>query len=333
MIQNSLTIMKKISKFTIAAALLGFSALVSAQDGNKVLTSAEEKALVDKLSTKAEKGDSLWKFGGTSGLNFSQVYLSNWVAGGQSSVSATGLVSLFGNYRKGKSTWDNTLDLAYGLLRQGDAGQLIKTDDKIDFSSKYGREASSKWFYSGLLNFRTQFAPGYPIVNGAENRSVLLSEFLAPGYVLAAAGMDYKPSDKFTAFISPVTIKSTIVMNDSLSAAGAFGVEKGENIRNEIGGYLKMMFKTQVVENVDFQTRLDLFSNYLNNPLNIDINWETLVTMKVNNFLSATISTQLLYDDDIDILVPNDPLDVTDDELGPRVQFKQVLSLGLSYKF
>lgn len=325
--------MKQTLGCSIVAVLCGFSSVISAQDDNKVLTAAEEKALVDKLTAKAEKGDSLWKFGGSTGLNFSQVYLSNWASGGQSSVSATGLVSLFGNYRKGKSTWDNTLDLAYGVLRQGDAGQMIKTDDKIDFSSKYGREASSTWFYSGLLNFRTQFAPGYPIVNGAENKSVLLSEFLAPGYLLAAIGMDYKPSDKFTAFISPVTVKSTIVMNDSLSAAGAFGVEKGENIRNEIGGYVKLMFKTKVVENVDFQTKIDLFSNYMNNPGNIDINWESLITMKVNKFLSATIATQLLYDDDINILVPNDPLDTTDDEFGPRVQFKEVLSLGLSYKF
>lgn len=304
-----------------------------AQNDNKVLSADEEKALVDKLTAKSEKGDSLWKFGGSTGLNFSQVYLSNWSSGGQSSVSATGLISLFGNYSKGKSTWDNTLDLAYGVLRQGDAGQVVKTDDKIDFSSKYGREASKVWFYSGLLNFRTQFAPGYPIVNGAEDKSTLLSDFLAPGYLLVALGMDYKPSDKFTAFISPATMKTTVVMNQTLADAGAFGVEAGENIRSEIGGYVKLMYKTKVVENVDLQTKIDLFSNYMNNPTNIDINWETLITMKVNKFLSATISTQLLYDDDIDIAIPNNPLDLTDDEFGPRVQFKEVLSLGLSYKF
>jgi hypothetical protein len=323
----------------------GFITMTYAQD-DKVLTAAEEKALVEKLSSKTAGSDSLWKFGGSSGLNFSQVYLSNWAGGGQSSISATGLVSLFGNYKKGKSSWDNTLDLAYGVLRQGDAGQVIKTDDRIDFSSKYGRDAGKGWFYSGFLNFRTQFAPGYPIAAGAEDRSRLISDFLAPAYLLAAIGMDYKSTDKFTIFMSPATLKTTIVMNQDLADIGAFGVEKaiidpitgdiitpGQNIRNEVGGFLKMMYKTEVMENVTFQTRIDLFSNYLNNPQNIDINWETLVTMKINKWLNASIATHLIYDDDIKIFVANPDLPSGGEQVGPRVQFKEVLSLGISYKF
>ena len=303
--------------------------VLTAQEQDKVFT-----ALQDSEQAAA---DTSWKVGGALGLNFSQVYLENWAAGGQSSVSGTSLINLYANYKKGKSSWDNTLDLAYGLLRQGDQGVVFKTDDRIDLSSKYGHQASEKWFYSAFMNFRTQFAPGFGLADGVPNENDVISDFLAPAYLLAAAGMDYKPSDKFTAFISPITYKMTMVMNDSLASVGAFGVDPGENIRSEVGGYVRMAFNTNVVENVDFTTRLDLFSNYLNNPQNIDINWEVLIAMKINSFMTATVSTQLLYDDDI-ILQKKDPVldqegNVIDSGRGPGVQFKEVLAIGFSYKF
>lgn len=97
-----------------------------------------------------------------------------------------------------------------------------------------------------------------------------------------------------------------------------------------------MAYNTNLVENVGLTTRIDLFSNYLNNPENIDINWEVLISMKVNKFMSSTISTQLLYDDDV-TLQKKDPI-VEDDVVidsgrGPGVQFKEVLAIGFSYKF
>lgn len=286
--------------------------------------------------TDVAVADSSWKTGGTVGLNLSQVHLENWASGGQSSVSASGLVNLFANYTKGKGTWDNTLDIAYGLLRQGQNGVVLKTDDKIDFASKYGHKATEHWYYSGLLNFRTQFAPGYNLVDGVPDKTNVISDFLSPAYMLASLGMDYKPNDKFTAFISPSTYKMTVVMDSALSAVGAFGVDPGTNVRSEIGGYVRMAYNTNLVENVGLMTRIDLFSNYLNNPENIDINWEVLISMKVNKFMSATISTQLLYDDDV-TLQKKDPI-VEDDVVidsgrGPGVQFKEVLAIGFSYKF
>ncbi len=324
--------MKKIA-LIIAVA---FSLNAYAQDS--VLTNDEQDRVFNSLQADGEAvQDTLWKTGGTAGLNFSQVYLENWAAGGQSSVSGTALINLFGNYKKGKSTWDNTLDLAYGLLRQGDAGVLIKTDDKIDFASKYGRQASEKWYYSGLVNFRTQFAPGYALVDGAPDENNIISDLLAPAYLLASAGMDYKPNEKFSAFISPATYKMTIVMNDSLSSIGAFGVDPGSNVRSEVGGYVKLAYTTDLVENVGLATKIDLFSNYLNNPQNIDVNWEVLVSMKINEFMSASVSTQLLYDHDIILQKKEEVIDsegvVVDTGRGPGVQFKEVLAIGFSYKF
>lgn len=317
-------------KHAIAIALLLCSTYSWAQDANnKVLTPEEETMLVKTLTTPVDSlaADTTWKKGGTLGLNFSQVYLSNWAAGGQNSLSSNGLVSLFANRVKGKSSWDNTLDLAYGMLWQGDAAG-VKTDDKIDFASKWGYQANQDWFYSALFNFRTQFAPGYE--DPFADDLVRISDFLAPAFSLAALGMDYKPSDNFTAFISPSTLKMTIVNDTTLSTN--YGVAAGEMFRAEIGGYAKVQYTTELAENVSLMTKVDLFSNYLNNPQNVDVNWETLISMKINEYMSATISTQLIYDDDIAIARSQEYFESTGIAAGPITQFKEVLAVGFSYK-
>lgn len=326
--------MKRI--FEVASRVVLFVCAAFSASAQDQPLSADE--VVGSLASNGEVSDTTaWFTGGTTALNFSQVYLQNWAAGGQSSISGTALVQLFANYRRGSITWDNTLDLAYGLLRQGDRGVVIKTDDRIDFMSKFGQRASDKWYYSGLVNFRTQFAPGYQIADGIPDQNNLISDLLAPAYTLVALGMDYKPSQKFTAFISPATYKLTIVMNDSLASVGAFGVTPGENFRSEVGGYVRLGYTSEVVENVNLTTRIDFFSNYFNNPQNIDINWEMLISMKINKYLSATIATQLMYDDDImlqkkDAIVAADGT-VIDSGRGPGVQFKEVLGIGFNYKF
>ncbi len=317
----------------------------TAQDSNKVLSSDEENNLVSNLTAQddaAAPTDTTWTKGGTFGLNFSQVYLDNWAAGGESSMSVNGLLSLFANYAKNKSTWDNNLDLAYGMLWQGDAAG-IKTDDKIDFASKYGLKASKRWYYSALVNFKSQFVAGYDNPFAPDSLRNEISNFMAPAYVLAALGMDYKRGKNFSAFISPITTKMTIVNNQTLADAGAFGVEgaeydedgnvvtKGKLFRQEMGAYLKLMYKADIVKNVALQTKLDLFSNYFNNPQNIDVSWETLISMKINKYLSTTISTSVLYDDDIKIARNDD--EITNGGGGPAVQFKEVLAVGLSVKF
>ncbi len=271
----------------------------------------------------------LWKLGGVFNLNFSQVALSNWAAGGQNSIAINGMTSLFAKYKKGKSSWDNTLDVGYGVIKQDDE-DFQKSDDRIELTSKfgYGIKTSEAWKYSALASFRTQMAPGYNFPND----SVKISDLLSPGYLQIALGVDYNPNDKLTLLISPLSGKVTFVLDDTLAAAGAFGVESGENVRFEFGASFQGEYKQTIVENVDLTTKLGLFSNYLENPQNIDINWETLIAMKVNKFLTASISTHLIYDHDILIAVDRDE-DGEPDGVGPRTQFKEVLAVGLSFKF
>lgn len=317
-------------KITTIVLLLSFSGMVcSAQ-----VTEGEKN-----LRTQTADTTQGWKKGGVFSVNLAQTSLKNWAAGGQNSVAVNGLFSVFANLIKGKSAWDNSLNVGYGILQQG-KGEVNrrKTDDKIDFLSKYGREAFKSFYYAALVNFKTQMTEGYNYPDLTNK----ISDLFAPAYLLAALGMDYKPNANFTAFVAPLTGKFTFVTDNALSAAGAFGVTPGEKSKSEMGGYIRASytkndFSQEFLKNVAFTTKIDLFSNYAHNPQNIDVSWETLIAMKINKYISVSLNTHLLYDDDIKIAV-----DRNDDELidaselatpGSRTQFKEIFGVGFSYNF
>ena len=254
-------------------------------------------------------------------------------------MAANGLLSIFANYKEDKTAWDNSLDIGYGILKQGKDVPMRKTDDKIDILSKYGRRAFTSTYYAVLLNFKTQMTPGY----NYPNDSVKISNLLAPAYLLAAVGLDYKPVDYFSAFVAPLTGKMTIVNDQVLADAGAFGVtpaaydnagnvaRHGKRTRSELGGYgraiyTKNDFAKEFLRNVSFTTKIDLFSNYLHNPENIDVSWETQIAFNVNKYIAVNFNTQLLYDDDVKIVDSKG-------DVGPRTQFKEILGVGFAYKF
>jgi len=263
-----------------------------------------------------------WKVEGKTSLNFSQVSLSNWSEGGDGSVSGAFLFGILANNKKDHHTWDNNFTFEYGMTKNNNE-TLRKSVDQIYLSSKYGREISKYWSLAALFDFKTQSAKGYNYPN-----TNYISRFFAPAYMNFAPGFDYKPNGDFSLLLSPASLKLTFVLDDSLSAAGAFGVDPGNRIRSEFGGYIKMGYvKKSIVKNVDFQTRIDFFSNYIKNPQNIDINWDLKLDMKINEYLSANFGTALKYDDDIKYK------DSSGVEHGARVQLKQFLGVGLSVKF
>jgi hypothetical protein len=289
---------------------------------------------------RAQSADTTqgWKKGGVFAVNVAQTSLTNWAAGGQNSVAVNGILSVFANLKKGKSRWDNSLDMGYGILKQGKGTSPRKTDDKIDFLSKYGREAFKNVFYAALLNFKTQMAIGYNYIN--DTAKAKISNLFSPAYLLLALGMDFKPNAYFSAFIAPLTGKFTFVTDKALSDAGAFGVKPGEKSLSELGGYLRVIyskndFKNDFLKNVSFTSKIDLFSNYLKNPQNIVVNWETLIAMKINKYISASFNTDLIYDDKIKVPFDKngDGTIVVDEAVGSKVQFKEILGVGFSYKF
>ena len=273
--------------------------------------------------------DTLWKFSGTTSLNLSQLSLTNWAAGGANSISGNALINLSANYATDKTSWENKLILGFGLIKQGDDPSR-KSDDQFDFASKLGLKASEKWFYTALLGFNTQFAEGYD--NPGEDDRIKISNFMSPGYLSFSLGMDYKPSEAFSLFLSPLSSKFTFVLDEELSDAGTFGLDPGQKTRGELGAYIKMTFKKEILKNVTLDTKIDLFSNYLDSPQNVDVNWDMLLTFKVNEYLAASLLPQLIYD--YDIKFGEDTTgDGVYDTFSEKVQFKELFGLGLTYTF
>jgi len=285
-------------KTTFILGFIAVSFFASAQDKTvKDLQSDAGKSLTKDPNDTIPK---VWKTGGIFTLNVAQGTLSNWVGGGDKfTLSVLGFLNLYAFYKEGRHVWDNNLDLGYGFTKTTSLGER-KADDRIDLYSKYGYEIAPKWYLSGLLNFRTQFAKGYRYSKDSLNRDVktLSSASFAPAYLLLSVGIDYRPVDYFSVFISPLTERLLFVTNDSLSSVGAYGVDPGKKVKSEIGAFLSAKFNKEVAKNIVYTSRLDLFSNYKRNPQNVDLYFTNVLAMKVNRFISANITLDLLYDDD-----------------------------------
>ncbi len=325
---------KTMNKFIFTVAL--FAACTISANAQEDKAERDAAAASMQAKTAADTTGKLWTKGGTIQMNMSQVSLTNWAAGGFSSVSGIAQFNGFANRKKGRHSWDNSATLAYGLLAQ-DGQEALKTDDRIELNTKYGYELKKAWYLAALAQFKTQFTEGKDAKTGTR-----ISDLMAPGYLVLGLGADYKPNDHFSAFISPATAKFTFVGVQELADAGAFGVDaatydtlgkkltNGKNSLFEFGGYVKLMYTHDLAKNINFLTRADFFSNYLRNPQNIDVNWETLFTFKVNDWFAATLSTLLIYDDDTQILKKwNDTEQLY---VGKGTQFKETIGLGITIK-
>jgi hypothetical protein len=297
-------------------------------------------ALIGMVVNAQTDSTKNWSLGGDVGLNTSQVGFTNWAQGGQNTISGMTFLHLYANYKKNKLAWDNYANLEYGLMQQG-SDVLKKSDDLLEVGTKLGLKASEHWYYTAQASFKSQFAKGYDYDNYVDE-NVYISNFMAPAYIFAGLGMDYKPNDNLSLYISPATMKLIVVDDDTLSKYGAFGVQKeeidengnliaAEKTRLELGAYLKFMFKHEIAKNVNFLTTLDLYSNYLEDPQNVDVDWKVEIIMKVNSFLNASVKTHLIYDDNIDIIGDNDANG--NPTYGPKTQFKEAIAVGLIYKF
>ncbi|MES2799547.1 MAG: DUF3078 domain-containing protein [Bacteroidota bacterium] len=282
------------------------------------------------------KKPSNWQLKAIYSLNATQTAFVNWSAGGRNNISLLASISANANYKKESWSWTNDLSLALGGLKyisKGNNEGLQKTDDRIDFSSNIGYKIKDKVYFSAIGGLKTQMLDGFAYPND----SVRVSTFFAPGYINLAIGIDWIPNTEFSLFTSPLAGKITIVKDQTLANAGAFGVTgatydglgtlltKGANIRYEFGAYIKAKYTKTLAKNIDLKAKLELFSNYLNNPQNIDVNAEALFSFKINSWFAASLQWNLIYDDDIDIRD-------SEGNVGPRTQFLSVLGLGITYK-
>ena len=335
-----------------------FMSQTQAQDQSvKNMQTTSQKTIADDTAHK-----SGWKKGGIFSLTFGQGSSSNWAAGAEKfSLSLATYLSLYAHYKHGRFTWMNTLDLGYAVVSTTSLG-VRKTDDKIDFYSKLGHELSRTFSVAGVVNFRSQFYNGYDYdYLGKYQRKT--SSFMAPGYLIVAPGFDWHPVDYFSIFLSPISGRFVFVTSDpwyyyfpggvippadgggfEAPLAVNYGVDPARKVRIELGGFASVNFNKEIIKNVIYKTRLDLYSNYLKTkrytpigafqlaettikakPQNVDVYWTNLIAMKISKYLSVTYSLDLIYDDDVRQFGPN--------EDAARTQLRSLLSVGLSAKF
>jgi hypothetical protein len=302
-------------------ALMFITVTLFSQEVKKVSQAKDEVSKVvipDSLKT--------WYLGGTASLQFTQASFTNWAAGGENSIGLDAFTDLMANYHKGKHTWGNTLSLGYGFnyLGKGSDAKFTKTNDKIELTSTYGYGISknNQWLASLLVNFRTQFSAGY----NYPDDSTVISNFMAPGYLVVGVGITYAPVKWFYLFMSPASGRFTFVIDTALSNQGAFGVDPGKEMKSEFGPYIRSEINKDLSKNINLASTLSLFTDYMKDFGNIDVTWDLLLTLKVNKWLAASFACNLIYDDNIKIKIDPDKPGV------PRTQFKELLGIGLSYK-
>lgn len=258
------------------------------------LRAQDTTAVTQADTTKA------WTTKGNASLLFNQSNFNNWVAGGENNISGNVGVNYDFNYKKDDYSWDNKIIASYGIVKTKNTSYAKKTDDRLELNSLLGKKASGYWYYSAFLNFKTQFTKGYEYSkdeNGVEVRDEY-TNFLSPGYLSFGPGMLWKKDDNLKFNLAPVTSKLTFVdSNMTLPEDEYFGVEEGKSIRYELGFNASAYYKFVLLANVSFENILNLYSNYLEDPQNVDLDYQLNIVLKVNKYLSTNISFQTIYDD------------------------------------
>ena len=281
-----------------------------------------------------EKPKDGWTRAGNISFLFNQsAFNAEWLGGGTSNIAGNLSISYDFNYRKGDLTWDNKILADYGLTKVKDQEFTRKTNDRFEFNSLLGKQINeSNWYYSFFLNLRTQFAPGYEFfedVNGDEARTEI-TRFFSPAYLQLGPGMLWKKSDNLKVNIAPATARFIFVSKDFTDvgdvqadidafndAGGYFGVDANETMRFEFGAALNAYAKFELMKNVSMENILSLYSNYLEDPQNVDVDYTANVVMTINKYLSTNLTFQAIYDDNA---------------IG-AFQIREVFGLGVNYGF
>lgn len=292
------------------------------------------------IQTKLPDTISQWKPFNKVGFDISQISFVNWNAGGNNSISGLLKGNFKRDYSTGNMNWKNELIMRYGINKQ-EGQELRKTDDQFQLNStiSYRNDTISKWYYAGKFNFNTQFANGYSY----PNTEIAISKAFAPAYLFLGIGAEYVlKQSNFKLYLSPLTQKTTLVLNQRLANEGAFGVDKavyddngnlislGKKSRTEVGVLVSSEWEVEILKNITLDHRISLYSDYINNFGNIDVNWQFLIEMTVNEYVKASLGSQIIYDDDIKSKKEENGTQITG---GPKIQLKQIMGIGLEYTF
>jgi len=286
--------------------------------------------IVNIDTTKVAADPIWWKNRNSFGFDISEAAFLNWNAGGNNSISGLLKVNLYRSYKKLYVLWDNEILIRYGLNSQQDQ-ELRKTDDKIQINSTFGyrKDTLTNWYYSVKFNFNTQFTDGFSYPNTSEP----ISRLFAPAYLFIGAGSYYNvKKESFSLYLSPFTLKSTFVLDETLSNQGVFGVPAGDRSRNEFGALIQSSWETEVLKNIVMKTNIELYSDYLKDFGNIDLKWDLNFNFLINKYMKANIGVYSIYDNDIKFKEDTNG-DGELETLGARLQLKQLLGIGVLFNF
>jgi hypothetical protein len=272
-----------------------------------------------------------WIMGGDGTVGFTQTYLENWKKGGESALSLLIVLKGFANYSRadGKIKWENSSEIRNGWIRPGGKGsELQKNDDKFEITSRFGVSAFKKWYYSAEFNYETQFFNGYKYPTSSNPDPI--SAFMAPARTFFKVGLDYKPNKEFSLFLSPLTIKNVYVRDTALIDQTKFGIDADKKSFWEPGLNADLSYKRDITKDISYETKYKMFINYQHPFSKFDINWENLVVMRLTEYINMRMMVHMIYDDDV--LFP--VYDENDVKIGekPRLQLKQLITVGFSYK-
>lgn len=314
--------MKRFVVFVFSNVL--FLVAVTAQD-------IPVRTLPNEIFRSVKKDDKdttrwVWKRGGVVNMNLAQGSLSNWSAGGDNfSMSLNTHVNYSVFYRKNVHTWDNSFDFNFGYVQTTSQGGR-KNDDRFDFLSKYGRQIDTlkKLYASVLFDFRSQLFDGLNYNNNPQGQ--LTSTFLSPAYFILSVGFDYKPKPTFSIFLSPLTNRTTLVTSNRPALQKAYTLDSGRHAYNQVGAFASVNYFMNIKKDViTYKGRMDLFSNYLHSPQNVNLFMTNLFSFKINKFMSATYSLDAIYDDNVKLFGPNHD--------SPGLQLKSLIGIGFTMPF
>lgn len=306
-------------KIVLAAVFFSNVFIVFAQDA--AIRKLQQESLRQPKRNVPDTGSKTWKTGIVFALSIGQGSQNNWAAGGDDfSFTANTANNLFAYYKKGKNSWDNTLDINFGYINTTSLGNR-KNDDRFDLLSKYGYKLSNKLNLSTLGNFRSQFLKGYTYPG---NNKTFASEFMAPAYVIVSQGLDYKPTKNLSVFISPLTSRWLFVLDTALSKKGEYGIERGKTSTSQTGAFATIGYQQSFNKILSYKTRIDLFSNYKLEPKNVDLFMTNTLTAKVAKIIAFSWNVDLIYDDDVTLFGENNN--------SPGLQFKSVIGVGLQVR-
>ena len=343
--------------------MIAFVGMAYSQEETPAAAPADAAVAADTTAPEPEPTNwqKYWKLTGILGLNVTQTSFTNWAAGGQDNANGVLFANLNLAYSKGLHSWEAHLITEIGMMYtmgvreiKNENDEIIdktnwrKSSDKIDFSTKYGFEFQKTWFVTAMASFKSQFARGldYARFDKVETeRPKYVSNWLTPGYADFSVGIDWKPKPFLSFYLSPVAGRTTVCTAPEITNENVFVEDYSVNsIRNSYGidtttgrsykAEFGLTFKAQVnytYNNLTILSSLVMFTPYHSKKMpqpfgNFDVDWDFSISYKFLKVLNVSLMTSLKYYDRVMI---------TDKKgnVGPRVQFKEVLGLGIGYSF